>query len=68
MTPDAAQLRRRARELLPSELYEYYARGPGRERTPPANVKAWRRVWLARPGCCVTCRRWPGQLATGQPG
>jgi len=47
MTPDAAQLQRRARELLPSEVYDYYAGGSGRERTLRANVKAWRRVWLA---------------------
>jgi hypothetical protein len=40
MTPDAAQLQRRARELLPSEVYEYYAEGSGRERTLRANVKA----------------------------
>jgi len=67
MTPDAARLRRRARELLPSELYEYYARGPGRERTPPANVKARRRVWLA-PRVLRDVPPLPGQLATGQPG
>ncbi len=47
MTPDAAQLQRRARELLPSQVYEYYAGGSGRERTLRANVKAWRRAWLA---------------------
>lgn len=46
MTPDAAQLQRRARGLLPSEVYDYYAGGSGRERTLRANVKAWRRVWL----------------------
>jgi 4-hydroxymandelate oxidase len=47
MTPDAAQLQRRARELLPSGVYDYYAGGSGRERTLRANVKAWRQVWLA---------------------
>jgi hypothetical protein len=46
MTPDAARLQRRARELLPSEVYDYYARGSGRERTLRANKKAWRRVWM----------------------
>ncbi len=47
MTPDAAQLQRRARKLLPSAVYEYYAGGSGRERTLRANLKAWRQVWLA---------------------
>ena len=47
MTPDAAQLQRRARKLLPSEVYDYYAGGSGRERTLRANVKAWQQVWLA---------------------
>lgn len=47
MIPDAARLQRRARELLPSEVYDYYAGGSGRERTLWANKKAWRRVWMA---------------------
>ena len=47
MTPDAAQLQRRARELLPSEVYDYYANGSGSERTLRASVKAWQRTWLA---------------------
>jgi 4-hydroxymandelate oxidase len=47
MTPDAAQLQRRARELLPSEVYDYYASGSGSERTLRASVKAWQRTWLA---------------------
>jgi 4-hydroxymandelate oxidase len=53
MTPDVARLQRRARELLPSEVYDYYAGGSGRERTlrankdTAANKKAWRRVWMA---------------------
>ncbi len=47
MTPDVARLQRRARELLPSEVYDYYAGGSGRERTLRANKKAWRRVWMA---------------------
>jgi len=47
MVPDAAALQRRARQLLPAEVYDYYAGGSGRERTLRANVKAWRQVWLA---------------------
>jgi 4-hydroxymandelate oxidase len=47
MTPDAAKLQRRARHLLPADVYDYYAGGAGRERTLRANVKAWRQVWLA---------------------
>jgi 4-hydroxymandelate oxidase len=47
MTPDAAQLQRRARELLPSEVYDYYATGSGSERTLRASAKAWQRIWLA---------------------
>jgi 4-hydroxymandelate oxidase len=47
MVPDAAQLQRRARELLPSDVYDYYAGGSGSERTLRASAKAWRRVWLA---------------------
>jgi 4-hydroxymandelate oxidase len=45
--PDVAQLRRRARKLLPRNVYDYYAGGSGRERTLRANEKAWRQVWLA---------------------
>ena len=47
MTPDAAELQRRARKLLPRNIYDYYAGGSGRERTLRANEKAWRQVWLA---------------------
>ena len=47
MTPDAAELQRRARKLLPSNVYDYYAGGSGRERTLRANEKAWRQVWMA---------------------
>ena len=47
MTPDAAELQRRARELLSPEVYDYYAGGSGRERTLRASARAWRRVWLA---------------------
>ena len=47
MTPDAAALQRRARKLLPRDVYDYYAGGSGRERTTRANEKAWRQVWLA---------------------
>jgi 4-hydroxymandelate oxidase len=47
VTPDAAELQRRARKLLPSHVYDYYAGGSGRERTLRANEKAWRQVWMA---------------------
>ena len=47
MTPDAAELQRRARKLLPPALYDYYAGGSGRERTLRASEKAWRQVWMA---------------------
>ncbi len=47
MIPDAAELQRRARKLLPRNVYDYYAGGSGRERTLRANEKAWRDVWLA---------------------
>ncbi len=47
MIPDVAQLRRRARKLLPRDVYDYYAGGSGRERTLRANERAWRQVWLA---------------------
>lgn len=47
MTPDAAELQRRARKILPRQLYDYYAGGSGRERTLRAADKAWRRVWFA---------------------
>jgi 4-hydroxymandelate oxidase len=45
--PDPATLQRRARQLLPVEVYDYYAGGSGRERTMRANERAWRQVWLA---------------------
>jgi 4-hydroxymandelate oxidase len=47
VTPDAAELQRRARKLLPGNVYDYYAGGSGRERTLRANEKAWRQVWMA---------------------
>jgi 4-hydroxymandelate oxidase len=47
VTPDAAELHRRARKLLPRNVYDYYAGGSGRERTLRASEKAWRQVWLA---------------------
>jgi 4-hydroxymandelate oxidase len=47
VTPDAADLQRRARSRLTRNVYDYYAGGSGRERTLRANEKAWRRVWLA---------------------
>jgi 4-hydroxymandelate oxidase len=51
VTPDPAddptELRRRARKLLPRNVYDYYAGGSGRERTRRANEKAWREVWMA---------------------
>jgi 4-hydroxymandelate oxidase len=47
VTPDAAELQRRARKLLPRNVYDYYAGGSGRERTLRANEKAWRQVWMA---------------------
>ncbi len=47
MTPDAAELQRRARKLLPRHVYDYYAGGSGRERTRRASEKAWQRVWMA---------------------
>jgi 4-hydroxymandelate oxidase len=46
VTPDAAELDRRARTLLRPEVYHYYAGGSGREATLRANEKAWRRVRL----------------------
>jgi 4-hydroxymandelate oxidase len=47
VTPDVADLQRRARTLLPRNVYDYYAGGSGRERTLRANEKAWRDVWFA---------------------
>jgi 4-hydroxymandelate oxidase len=47
VSPDVADLQRRARALLPRQVYDYYAGGSGRERTRRANEKAWRHVWLA---------------------
>jgi 4-hydroxymandelate oxidase len=47
VTPDAAELQRRARKLLARHVYDYYAGGSGRERTRRANERAWRQVWLA---------------------
>jgi 4-hydroxymandelate oxidase len=47
VTSDPAELQRRARKLLPRNVYDYYAGGSGRERTLRANEKAWRTVWIA---------------------
>jgi len=43
---DIAELERRARRLLPPEVYDYYAGGSGSERTLRASVHAWRQHWL----------------------
>jgi isopentenyl diphosphate isomerase/L-lactate dehydrogenase-like FMN-dependent dehydrogenase len=40
MTPDAAELDRRARALLRPEVYHYYAAGSGRETTLRSNQEA----------------------------
>jgi 4-hydroxymandelate oxidase len=47
VTSNPAELQRRARELLPRHVYDYYAGGSGRERTLRANENAWREVWIA---------------------
>ena len=47
MTPDVAELERRAKERLPLPVYEFFASGSGSERTQRANEEAWREVWLA---------------------
>ena len=47
VTPDAAELERRARKQLTPQVYDYYAGGAGRERTLRASEKAWRQVGLA---------------------
>lgn len=47
MNLDIARLESQARELLPAEVYHYYAGGAGRERTLRANERAWHRNWLA---------------------
>ncbi len=46
MTPDAAELERRARARLPPDAYDYYAAGSGRGATLCANETAWQRVRL----------------------
>jgi len=46
VTHDPAKLQRRARKLLPRNVYDYYAGGSGRERTLRANENAWRDVWI----------------------
>jgi 4-hydroxymandelate oxidase len=46
MVPDIAELERRASELLPPEVYDFYAGGSGAETTLRANPAAWRRLWL----------------------
>jgi hypothetical protein len=43
---DIVELERRARRLLTPEVYDYYAGGPGSERTLRASVSAWRQHWL----------------------
>jgi 4-hydroxymandelate oxidase len=47
VTPDVAELERRAKERLPLPVYEFFASGSGSERTQRANEEAWREVWLA---------------------
>ncbi len=47
VTPNVAELERRAREQLPPPVYEFFAAGSGSERTLRANEEAWREVWLA---------------------
>jgi 4-hydroxymandelate oxidase len=47
IAPDVAALRRRARDVMTREAYDFVAGGSGRERTLRANERAWRRVWLA---------------------
>jgi 4-hydroxymandelate oxidase len=47
VTPDVAELQRRARKILPRHLYDYYAGGSGRERSLRAAEKSWRQVWFA---------------------
>jgi 4-hydroxymandelate oxidase len=47
VTSDLSELQRRARKLLPRNVYDYYAGGSGRERTLRANEKAWGTVWIA---------------------
>jgi 4-hydroxymandelate oxidase len=46
VTSDIADLERRAREVLPSDVYDFYAGGSGREATLGANVEGWRGVPL----------------------
>jgi 4-hydroxymandelate oxidase len=47
VTTDVAELQRRARQILPRHLYDYYAGGSGRERSLRAAEKSWRQVWFA---------------------
>ena len=47
MAVDIAGLERRARDLLASGAYDYFASGAGQERTLQASVRAWQRYWLA---------------------
>src|SRR3984957_20942148 len=49
VNPDIARLEQQARGLLPAAVYDYYAGGSGRERTLPANERAWAGTWLAPP-------------------
>lgn len=46
MAVDIMELERRARRLLPPEVYDYYAGGAGRELTLRASVRAWQQYWL----------------------
>ena len=47
MPVNVADLERRAKELLPPGVYDYFASGSGHEWTLRASVQAWRRYWLA---------------------
>jgi 4-hydroxymandelate oxidase len=40
------ELERRARRLLPPEVYDYYAGGSGSEQTLRASTHAWQQHWL----------------------
>jgi 4-hydroxymandelate oxidase len=46
VAPDTADLERRARALLPPDVYDFLAGGAGQEVTLRANVAAWRRHTL----------------------
>jgi 4-hydroxymandelate oxidase len=44
VTPDVAELERRARARLSPDVYDFYAGGSGREATLRANAAAWQQV------------------------